>query len=276
MQGRSKEVISDCDAETNGRNKAVGCGQNTSLLDFMNSAKMTVMLKSVKFWGITLCVGVIIGFGIDGWLYAHHSEDMVAADVSAGENTEPLVASSSSSNESLSRSGSPSSSGLIVSGAGNQGAVTGSSLSDVAAAGGGTNSYSTPTPTPSPSASQLPLPSQFSVYDKYINNASTLFQDVVVGSGKAVASGSIVTVQYRGYLTDGTEFDESYDTGKPFTFTEGAGSVIPGWEEGLFGMKAGGQRRLIVPPTEGYGSVVHGPIPANSLLIFDVVLVSVQ
>ena len=91
-----------------------------------------------------------------------------------------------------------------------------------------------------------------------------------------MAQGSAVTINYRGWLTNGKEFDESYSVGKPFTFTEGAGTVIEGMAQAIFGMKAGGTRRLIIPPTVGYGAAGHNPIPPDAVMVFDVELVSVQ
>ena len=98
-------------------------------------------------------------------------------------------------------------------------------------------------------------------------------EDVSVGTGDAVAPGDTVTVNYTGLLTNGTVFDSSDSHGAPFTFTVGAGQVIPGWEQGLIGMKEGGTRLLAIPPSLGYGANAYGPIPANSTLIFQIQLV---
>lgn len=93
------------------------------------------------------------------------------------------------------------------------------------------------------------------------------------GSLGQVRLGDIVTVDYRGYLTDGTVFDESYKRGQPFSFSVGAGQVIAGWDEGLLGMKVGEKRRLTIPANLGYGQGgIPGVIPANATLIFDVEL----
>ena len=100
--------------------------------------------------------------------------------------------------------------------------------------------------------------------------------DVKVGTGAEAVAGKTVTVHYTGYLTNGIKFDSSLDRGKPFPFTLGAGQVIKGWDEGVAGMKIGGQRRLIIPPQLGYGSQTYGPIPGNSQLIFDVQLLAVS
>ena len=106
-------------------------------------------------------------------------------------------------------------------------------------------------------------------------SAGLVVQDEVVGTGAEAAIGDTVTVNYTGKLEDGTVFDTS--VGKPPfpPFVLGAGFVIPGWDQGLVGMKVGGKRLLIIPPELAYGGQVNGPIPANSTLIFEVELVKV-
>jgi peptidylprolyl isomerase len=102
-------------------------------------------------------------------------------------------------------------------------------------------------------------------------------RDIKEGSGPAAKAGDAVTVNYVGVLYDnGQEFDASWNRGEPFTFTLGAGEVIPGWDQGVTGMKPGGQRELIIPPDLAYGSTENGPIPANSTLVFVVDLVSIN
>lgn len=102
-------------------------------------------------------------------------------------------------------------------------------------------------------------------------------QDFEEGSGPAASRGDTVSVHYTGCLTDGTKFDSSYDRKEPFQFVLGTGMVIPGWDEGLKGMKPGGERRLVIPSDLAYGSRgAGGVIPPNATLIFDVKLVSVN
>ena len=101
-------------------------------------------------------------------------------------------------------------------------------------------------------------------------------RDEVVGTGATAEPGDTVTVNYVGALPDGTVFDASANHGQPFTFTLGAGQVIPGWDQGVAGMKEGGTRLLVIPPSLGYGSQSVGSIPPNSTLQFEVQLVSVQ
>ena len=103
-------------------------------------------------------------------------------------------------------------------------------------------------------------------------------KDLEQGSGATAKSGDAVTVNYVGvnYKT-GKEFDASWDRGEPFTFTLGAGEVIPGWDQGVEGMKVGGRRELIIPPELGYGSAGSPPaIPPNETLVFVVDLEAVE
>lgn len=101
--------------------------------------------------------------------------------------------------------------------------------------------------------------------------------DISAGTGVAAAAGDTITVEYVGALPDGTVFDASKSHGDgTFTFVLGAGKVIPGWDQGLVGMKEGGVRALIIPPDMAYGAQVVGSIPANSTLIFQVKLDKVQ
>jgi FKBP-type peptidyl-prolyl cis-trans isomerase FkpA len=106
--------------------------------------------------------------------------------------------------------------------------------------------------------------------------------DIVVGTGDLAVTGKLITVNYSGFLYDaskpdnkGAEFDTTVG-GTPFTFTLGAGQVIQGWEQGVPGMQVGGIRRLVIPPSLGYGSTRNGPIPPNATLIFEITLETVQ
>ena len=102
-------------------------------------------------------------------------------------------------------------------------------------------------------------------------------KDVKVGTGALAESGKTVSVNYRGRLTNGTEFDSSYSRGVPFEFPLGAGRVIKGWDEGVKGMKVGGKRTLTIPGDMAYGpqGAAGGKIPPNATLIFDVELLNV-
>lgn len=108
--------------------------------------------------------------------------------------------------------------------------------------------------------------------------------ELKAGEGKLAASGHKVLVNYTGWLYDetapehkGKKFDGSADHGAAFEFPLGAGQVIKGWEQGVEGMKVGGQRRLAIPPALGYGDRgAGGVIPPNATLVFEVELLDVQ
>ncbi|MBA3747447.1 MAG: FKBP-type peptidyl-prolyl cis-trans isomerase [Solirubrobacterales bacterium] len=101
--------------------------------------------------------------------------------------------------------------------------------------------------------------------------------DVVVGEGEAAKPGSHVHVHYVGVsFSSGKQFDASWDRGSTFDFALGAGSVIQGWDFGVTGMREGGRRTLVIPPSMGYGSRGVGPIKPNETLVFVVDLVKVS
>ena len=108
--------------------------------------------------------------------------------------------------------------------------------------------------------------------------------DVKQGTGAEATAGKVVIVHYTGWLYDpaapgqkGKKFDSSRDRQVPFDFPLGAGKVIRGWDDGVAGMKVGGQRTLIIPADMAYGSRgAGGVIPPNATLIFDVELLDVK
>jgi FKBP-type peptidyl-prolyl cis-trans isomerase len=102
------------------------------------------------------------------------------------------------------------------------------------------------------------------------------YLDLVPGTGALAVKGASLSMQYTGWLSAGRKFDSSCDRNQPFTFTLGTGEVIPGWDEGIGGMKAGGSRKLIIPPALGYGDQGSPPtIPGGATLVFVVTVVSV-
>ncbi|MEP6690057.1 MAG: FKBP-type peptidyl-prolyl cis-trans isomerase [Gemmatimonadaceae bacterium] len=100
-------------------------------------------------------------------------------------------------------------------------------------------------------------------------------KDVATGTGPAAADGDIVTVKYRGYLPDGTDFSTLDASRDAASYTLGSRALIRGFSEGVVGMKAGGKRRLVIRPSLGYGINAIGIIPASSVLVFDVELISI-
>jgi len=103
-----------------------------------------------------------------------------------------------------------------------------------------------------------------------------VIEDVKKGEGELVEKGDVVTVHYTGVLKDGTKFDDSRVRGTPFTFTVGVGEVIKGWDQGVVGMRVGGERVLVIPSELGYGNRQLGPIPPNSTLLFSIVVLEVK
>ncbi|MDE3105023.1 MAG: FKBP-type peptidyl-prolyl cis-trans isomerase [Acidobacteriota bacterium] len=103
---------------------------------------------------------------------------------------------------------------------------------------------------------------------------SLVYVDTKVGTGELAKPDKWYTIQYTGYLTDGTKFDSSVDRGKPISIPYGKHQVILGWDTGFAGMRVGGKRRLYIPYQLAYGSTARGPIPARAELIFDVELVA--
>ena len=108
--------------------------------------------------------------------------------------------------------------------------------------------------------------------------SSLVVNELERGTGAEAKSGDKVTVQYAGVgFESGKEFDASWNRGEPFKFTLGAGMVIPGWDEGVEGMKVGGRRELIIPPELGYGSAGSPPsIGPNETLIFVIDLLAIR
>jgi FKBP-type peptidyl-prolyl cis-trans isomerase len=145
---------------------------------------------------------------------------------------------------------------------------------ELAPSGGATEAAVTTTPKPPPALSKKPTvtvptgPAPTTLVTK----------DLVTGTGQAAKAGDTVTVNYVGVLyKNGKEFDSSWSRNQPFTTALTNGSVIPGWVQGIPGMKVGGRRELIIPASLAYGKQGSPPtIPPNSPLVFVVDLLSVS
>jgi peptidylprolyl isomerase len=130
---------------------------------------------------------------------------------------------------------------------------------------GGKTTFADPGPKPTIEVPKGPPPSQLVV------------KDLKEGDGAEAAAGDQVSVTYVGVLyDDGKEFDSSWNKDQPFSFQLGSGQVIPGWDQGVEGMRVGGRRELTIPPHLAYGPAGQPPtIPAKATLVFVIALVSV-
>lgn len=102
-------------------------------------------------------------------------------------------------------------------------------------------------------------------------NTGLYYRDLTVGGGAMAQGGSRVNVRYKGWLANGTMFEQG-----TYPFTLGRGDVIAGWDQGIAGMRVGGKRQLVIPASLGYGREGSGPIPGNAVMVFEVELLSVQ
>lgn len=129
------------------------------------------------------------------------------------------------------------------------------------------------------SAAALPPAAQA---QEQVTASGLRYTEVKAGNGETARRGQTAMVHYTGWLMEGgkkgRKFDSSRDRGQPFAFPLGAGRVIKGWDEGVAGMKTGGQRTLVIPPQLGYGAAGAGGgvIPPNATLIFDVELIELR
>ncbi len=105
---------------------------------------------------------------------------------------------------------------------------------------------------------------------------SLAYVDTKIGTGQLATPHKWYSINYTGYLVDGTKFDSSLDRGEPISIPYGQHRVIPGWDTGFDGMRVGGKRRLFIPYQLAYGANPHQAIPAKSELIFDVELVAIS
>jgi peptidylprolyl isomerase len=112
--------------------------------------------------------------------------------------------------------------------------------------------------------------------DYVVTDSGLKYYDLEEGEGSPAESGEVVTVHYTGWLEDGAKFDSSIDRGRPLSFSLGAGMIIPGWDEGVTGMKVGGKRQIVIPPELAYGSEgAGGVIPPDTTIILDVEMVDI-
>lgn len=224
------------------------------------------MLKNQK-WTILLIAFAVIVVASSGYFVW---KMVIKKDVEVSNNSSlvnPVALNGTTSDESISLTPKPNnnSGGLSVDDSQNTSANLGSGTSRQI--GGSSSSSSSPQ-------------EDFSQYEQYKDKNEVYFGDIVVGTGTQAVKDSQLAVTYKGYLTTGDVFDQSRPANngqlQPLLFTLGAGQLIPGFEQGVAGMKVGGTRRVIIPPSLGYGANTQGSIPANSVLIFDIQLTAAQ
>ena len=97
--------------------------------------------------------------------------------------------------------------------------------------------------------------------------------DIVLGSGEEIKEGDKIQIHYIATLQNGQEFDNTHKKGSALAFTVGDKNIIPGLNEGIIGMKVGGQRIIIIPSEKAYGSKGYGPIPGNATVVYAVEVV---
>jgi peptidylprolyl isomerase len=153
---------------------------------------------------------------------------------------------------------------------------------DESSSGTGAESTATPTPTPTETASEAGVEAIVQAIGKDTKAKPEIpapqgdpppelvIRDIVKGKGPKAKAGDEMSMQYVGVSwSNGQQFDASWDRGaQPFTFQLGAGMVIPGWDQGIVGLRKGGRRLLIIPPEMGYGPTGQGPIGPNETLVF--------
>jgi len=234
------------------------------------------MLRNKYFWVITGTILALLSAG-GAYLYVHNHNDQVdQKGLTLLNNNDGTVAGSSTGTGNSIKNNS--SGGLAV-GSGsptNLGQLGGSSGSS-----GGSGSSGQQSPGGSSNAgAQTPSPDTFSQYEKYKDSPNALFGEIKVGDGAELTANKTAAVAYKGWLTSGQMFDATKTNNdgspQPFVVTLGAKQVIPGFEQGIAGMKVGGSRLIIIPPSAGYGATAQNSIPANSVLVFEVKLLSVQ
>jgi FKBP-type peptidyl-prolyl cis-trans isomerase len=216
--------------------------------------KMVIIGSVVAALIIVVVVGGLV------WHGHHHKKQLADAKQTVGDHTVSLNQFSENSD----------SGGLSVSG----------QADSLGQLNGGSNGQAQGTSSGSSSSSGDVDPSTFSQYDKYQSSQNALFGDIQVGTGAALAVGQKASIYYKVWLTNGTLVDQSPVSSsgqqQAFSLTLGAHQVILGLEQGVAGMKVGGKRLVIVPPTVGYGAQGQGSVPPNAVLVFEVQLVSAQ
>lgn len=233
---------------------------------------MKVKLKN----NLTLIIIVIIAIlllmvaSFFVWRTFIHKETVVQQNTVSGNNTVQPLNPTNTESISLNSNKTPS----------DPNAISVKEPSNISASLGSGQKQSNSSSSSSNSSQNIPGPETFGAFEQYKDSQSVMYQDLQAGTGAEVTADSQVAVLYKGYLTSGALFDQSRagNDGKlqPFIFSPAAGQVIAGFAQGVMGTKVGSVRRVIIPPTLGYGAEAQNGIPANSVLVFDIQVISVQ
>jgi len=155
-------------------------------------------------------------------------------------------------------------------------------LTAVAACGGAgdadeTRAAGTPDPVETETRPEFAVALDIDLDEMERSSTGLYTLDVVEGTGLAARDGYVVTVHYTGWLPTGDVFDSSVERDEPYSFQLGRRSVIAGWEEGVQGMRIGGKRILVIPPSLAYGARGRpGAIPPNAYLVFEIELLDIK
>lgn len=223
------------------------------------------MLKNKYFWVTAAIVLVVFGSVFGFWRWHVNKDKVQRGGLTLLENGDSQSSDSTGNSLALTN--------------GSNLTVSGGSSTNLGQLNSKPNDKATGSNSSSGSSSTID-PNTFAQYEQYKNAQNGLFGDIVKGDGAEFIAGKTGTLNYKGWLTNGKLFDASRPNSdgsiQPFVVKLGANQVIPGFEQGLAGMKVGGTRLIIVPPVVGYGANEKENIPANSVLIFEVKLLSVQ
>ena len=204
------------------------------------------------------------------WRTFIHKETVVQQNTVSGNNTVQPLNPNNTESISLNSNKTPS----------DPNAISVKEPSNISASLGSGQKQNNSSSSSSNSSQNIPGPETFGAFEQYKDSQSVMYQDLQAGTGAEVMADSQVAVLYKGYLTSGALFDQSRagNDGKlqPFIFSPAAGQVIAGFAQGVMGTKVGSVRRVIIPPTLGYGAEAQNGIPANSVLVFDIQVISVQ
>ena len=220
--------------------------------------------KKLGAWLVLGLVAAAAGGGTTWWLLRPQADEAKAVQAGSTPLAAPQPATAGGS--------------LAVdsSASGVQGVALGGQTPSGSASSAGSGSRSSASGSGGSSSEYAPTAKELADYAAFKSGSDVHYFDYQPGNGSEAKAGQQLVVNYRGWLADGRKFDDSYAKGQPFVFTIGQHKVITGFEVGALGMKVGGRRRVVIPPSGGYGAAGKDSVPPDALLVFDIELVAVQ